>query len=336
MPRHGVGGVGSPLTVEVLSIEELPKELLPQLVLLSWTDHDASADLATLRKARAMGYPFAEYFGVAAVDDGTVLGQILVERHRLTTDHGVEEFAGISSVVTRPDALGRGLCTRLFEEVHRRETARGIRLAMLWTRRSWTAHRLYEHLGYRDAFTQAVAVRRAARHPRPRLRPGYRSRPAKASDAPVLESLLAHATRGRVGFVQLFPHSFRTRFTLGWRVPREHRLLLHRSRPVGYFLGVGNRTIYSVVEGAVRSPEHLPALFDAMDTAAGHRWLTLGHTTLANDAAPLLRERGFAIAPSSHATLMARGLNGSPRTLDTSLRRTFRDPRFTCHRGNMF
>jgi GNAT superfamily N-acetyltransferase len=322
--------------VETLDIEQLPVELNAQFTALGWSDHDPPLDLALIRKARDLGHPFAEYVGLVAGENGQVLSQIVVERLRLRTDTGLEAFSGITGVITRPDAMGRGLSTRLFEEVHRREAAHGLRLALLWTHRSWRAHRLYERLGYRDIYSPPTALRRIDRAPRPRLRTGYTIRRAKRSDAPLLESLLTASTRGRWGFTRRYPGSFRVRFALGWRAPRDHYIVNYRARPVGYFYATGGRYHLSAFEGAAIASGHLPALLDALEREAAGRWLTFGLTTFVNDVAPLLRERGYLTSPGSHTTLMARGLDGAADRELRSLRRLVADPRFSCHRGDVF
>ncbi|MCI4360668.1 MAG: GNAT family N-acetyltransferase, partial [Thermoplasmata archaeon] len=229
------------MVLAIRGIDELPDELNPQLAALAWSDHDLPIDLATIRKARALGHPWTPYVGVVAIDDGQVLAQVIVERHRLTDGKTTEEIAGVTGVLTRPDALGRGLCTTLFEEVHRREAALGLRIAMLWTRRTWSAHRLYDKLGYRDVFSHPIALRKLGRSrpPSPRGRDGYTVRKAARRDADLLDALFERAHRTRLGFVPRFPHSFRTRFALGWRTPNSYHVLSHRSTPVGYFQASG-------------------------------------------------------------------------------------------------
>jgi GNAT superfamily N-acetyltransferase len=324
------------VTVEIHEIGRLPPRLVPGFAALAWSDNDAPFDPSKLRKARALGHPYTDYLGLLAVEDGAVLSQILVDRLRLTTRAGVETFSGISGVVTRPDALHRGLCSRLFEEVHRRETEAGVRLSLLWTHRSWAAHRLYEKLGYRDVYSHPVALRRIRRANRPELPSGYATRRAVRQDAALLESLLAESTAGRRGFVPRYPGAFAVGFAVRWRSPRDHQILLEGSRPVGYFFGTEDGNHVAVFEGVATSEEHRRPLLDAMERRAAGRWLTFGRTTFVHDAAPLLRERGYSIVPSSHATLMARALTGPGEDLVAALPGDCQDPTFSCHRGDMF
>lgn len=258
----------------------------------------------------------------------------MVERHPWTTAAGTETVTGLTNVVTRPDALGRGLCSRLIAEVHRRERAAGRSLAMLWTRRSWSAHRLYERLRYRDVYAHTSAVRRIGRGRGPRA--GYATRTARPSDAAALESILAGATRGRFGFVPRFPHSYRTRFALGYRTPQEIHLVHHRSRPVSYFSASEGPAHVTVIESAAARAEEREPLLDAIERHSSGRWLAFGHSTIVDDLLPLLRERGYTVYRGSHATLMARSLVGPPASILPAVRRTVSDPRFWCQRGDMF
>ncbi len=322
--------------MRILAIGDLPEELAASWGSLVWSDRDPPFDPALLRRAVRLGVPLAEYLGVVAVEGPDVLAQVMVGHHRWTTAHGTEEVAGIENVVTRPDATHRHLATRLLAEVHRREVETGHRLAMLWTRRSWGAHRLYEHLGYRDIYSPPTALLPPGPTERNRLPAGVRVRPARASDAPVLEGLLRRASRGRLGFAHRFPTAFEARFRLGWRAARDHHLLVRDGTPVGYFAGGDGRRLVEVNEGMVLDRALVPTLIDAMRAQRRHRWLGLGSTTLVNDARVPLREGGFVLARNSHATLMAKPLIRAPAATWTELRRTVEDARFVCHRGDMF
>lgn len=145
--------------MHVLPIAEIPRELTASWGSLVWSDRDSPFDRTFLRRARSLGIPFADYLGLVAVEGPEVLAQVMVGHYRLTTARGTEEFAGIENVVARPDALRRGLGTALLSEVHRREAESGHRWALLWTQRSWGAHRLYERLGYRDIYSPPTAIR---------------------------------------------------------------------------------------------------------------------------------------------------------------------------------
>jgi GNAT superfamily N-acetyltransferase len=321
--------------MRIVSLEQLPPDLAAAWGTLVWSDQDVPMDTAFLRKARALGIPLADYGGLAVTEGDRVLAQVTVGRYPLTTPEGTETFTGLADVVTLPDALRRGLCRQLLIELHSRERKDGHHLAMLWTRRSWGAHRLYERLGYRDIYSPPTAV--LPPHPSTRrLPPNITVRSARRADSELLESLFERATRGRIGFVPRFPNSFEARFALRWRTPTDHHLVFQGSRPVGYFFSGESPRHLAVFEGVVTDRALLSRLVDAMLCYARGRWVAIAHTTLVNDAHGLLEERGFSFAPSGHAVLMARSLTASPSTGVARLRRMVRDARFSFHRGDMF
>jgi GNAT superfamily N-acetyltransferase len=322
--------------MQVVSLDELSPERTGAWGSLVWSDHDPPQDHALFRRARALGVPFAEYVALFAVERGQVLAEATARHFSWTSPERTETFAGVSDVVTQPEVQHRGLCTRLLRELHRRERSQGIRWVMLWTRRSWGAHRLYERLGYRDIYSPPSAVLPPRSAERPRLGKGFSLRSARRTDAPVLESIFSRATRGRCGFVPRPPNSFRARMALGWRTAKDHHLLVRGSTPVGYFYATETPRTLSVYEGVVVERGLLPHLLDAMQRRAGRRWLTIGYSTLVTDTSDLLRERGFSLRESCQATLMARSLSDHPQHGIRELRRLARDPRFSCHRGDVF
>lgn len=320
---------------DVRPLATLPRRLHASYALLAWSDHDPPVDPGWLRDARRLGYPFAPYLGVAAVAGENVLAQVMVERRRFTTDAGREEISGISNVVTRHDALGHGLCRRLFAEVHRRERQAGVATAMLWTRRTWSAHRLYERLGYRDVYAHTLAVRRG---PEGRKQPGVGrpDRAARPSDARVLDRLLAEATGDRIGFVPRFPRSYGIRFRLGWRTPGDHRILYRRGRPLAFYVTSAGPRYVTVPEAVLGARADGGELLDAIERFADGRWIAFGHSTIVDDLAGELSERGYERLAGSHATLMARAPGGPGGPRFRAIARTVRDRRFWCQRGDMF
>ncbi|HEY6238261.1 MAG TPA: GNAT family N-acetyltransferase [Thermoplasmata archaeon] len=322
--------------MRVTTLQDLPRSLEREQVALDWLDNDPPFDTSLLRKARAAGAPISDYMALVAVEGEKILSRVGVQRPTLTTSDGQELFCGIDGVATRPDALRRGLALGLLRAVHRRERARGLRWTMLWTHRTWGAHRLYERLGYRDVYSPPSSLRRVPKVASRPPDPSYRTRAAKASDAPLLESIHRDATAGRIGFLPRFPGILALRFRLGWRTPKDHYLLYRGRRAVGYFLAAQMPWAVTVTEAVVRTDAERAPLLDSMERLARGRWLAIGRTTFANDAASLLTERGFRRYPLAHTTLMARRL-APPRISDVSpLLRLVEDPRFSCHSGDMF
>jgi GNAT superfamily N-acetyltransferase len=322
--------------IQILELAELPTRALTQLASLDWSINDPPFDRSALRKAEALGVQYAPFRALFAVRDGQLLARVTVIRRQFRSSQGLTDFSGVTDVVTRPDGMGHGLARRLIRVAHERERRSGIRLALLWTQRSWGAHRIYEKLAYRDIYSPPFALKRIGRGLGSRLPSGYSLRTATRQDAPLLEALFQRSTRGRIGFVPRPPGGLRSRFAMGWRNPSDHRLLLHGDRPVGYLFGTRGPRHVSVTEGVATSAEHLRPLLDGAQKLAAGRWLVFGSTTLVRDLAPILKERGFDLYATSHATLMARPLRPGAATGWASLERTVVDPRFSCQRADIF
>jgi GNAT superfamily N-acetyltransferase len=103
-----------------------------------------------IRQLDPRPFPF---FGLYAVDDGFVAGQVGVYRLPMMTAAGPEDVGGVYAVCTHPAFSGRGIATRLLEEAHRRMEDAGLRFSTLGTTRYRSAFSLYRQLGYQVAFT---------------------------------------------------------------------------------------------------------------------------------------------------------------------------------------
>jgi hypothetical protein len=66
--------------MEIVTVSELPRELTASWGTLVWSDNDAPQDRALFERARALGFPWADYGGLLAVDQGEVLAQVIVGR----------------------------------------------------------------------------------------------------------------------------------------------------------------------------------------------------------------------------------------------------------------
>ena len=322
--------------MEIVELRDLPEALLPQIASLPAQDGDPPMGIDQIRSARRAGLPFSPYYAVYAVEDGRILARVETSWFTFTGPEGPQTVAAVCDVLTRPTEGRRGCAGALLTDVHRRETEAGHEWSFLWTHRTWGAHRLYERMGYADVYSPPVALRVIPKRPRAeRADPGNWT-VARRTDATLLEEMLARATRGRLGFVPRPPGSYAARFRLGWRSPRNHRILRSGSEAIGVaHLAGANPSSLVVNEVVVTAPEHLGPMLDALEQEAAGRWLMLETTTFIPDAGPILRERGYAVYPASHRTMMARPLVGAPRgSLDPA--EICRDPAFSNHRGDMF
>lgn len=323
--------------MKILDYAEVLARYPSQIGLLDWADGDLPRTPVHVRRVGELGYPNAPYVGLCAMEGPQAMSRIEVNRRNWTTRKGTETFAGLSWVITRPDAVRRGYARALLREMDRRERSAGIELAFLWTRTSWVAHGLYEKEGYRDLCSFPLVAGLVEDRPQ-RLSTGYTMRCARKSDAELLSRLNAGATQGREGFFPRFPGAFNLAFAMGWREPKWYRILLHRGRPVGYVNAHQERESILVDEGAVLAHgeprDHLPALVDALAGIARGKWLCLSATTFARDAERLLHELGLSSIPRSYQVLMGKDLTG--RRGLAEVERVCRSPTFWFHNADRF
>ena len=321
--------------MQILEFDELPPWLLPQLAAIRWLDRETPQDAAFVGKLRRGGFPATDYFGVYAVEGDEILSRVETLSLPWRTDGGTQAVLGISDVLTRPDATGRGLAKRLLVELHRRESALGRPWSFLWTRRTWGAHRLYEKLGYHDVYSAPSALRKVPANVSRRLPPGISWRKAGIRDLGGLERFLWTATRDRLGFVPRWGGSFQMRHRVGWRPAASHRLLWDAGRLVGYAQITADTTTVEAHEVVVGDPAMADAMIRALEREAAGRWLAFGSTSFGWDHRARLSALGYAVYEMSHLTMMVRPLGRTSRGVGPVLN-VVTDPRFVCHRGDQF
>jgi GNAT superfamily N-acetyltransferase len=99
-------------------------------------------------------------FGVYAVEDGEVIGQVGIFRLPMVTSVGREDVGGVWAVSTHPQYAGRGVASRLLEEAHLRMREAGLRFSTLGTDRYRVAYKLYRQHGYEETNVWATALAR--------------------------------------------------------------------------------------------------------------------------------------------------------------------------------
>ncbi len=322
--------------IRIQEWSELSDRARDRVSLLDVSDGDPASHSERQHGYRVDGGLYRGYHALFAVRNGDVLSRAAGMDLTLTTRSRDEPLLGVADVVTRPDSLGRGLAPLLIEELHRRASARGIRWAALWTHRTWTAHRRYERLGYRDAYSPAFLLKRIPAAPPSEPPESYALRPCRFRDAALLDSLFERASAQRVGFVRRPAAAFEARFRLGSRRPNTVHLLLHRGDPVGYaVLDADEHQVVCYEAVAVRRADRA-ALVRLLEKQSAGRWLVFRRTTFVRDLGVWAARRGYSAFPLEHSTLMVKPLAPLPPADRAALMRTFGDPRFSCHTGDMF
>ncbi len=322
--------------IRIQEWSELSAWARDRVSLLDVSDGDPASYSERQHSYRVDGGPYRGYHALFAVRDGDVLSRAVGLDLTLTTRSCDEPLLGIADVVTRPDSLGRGLAPLLIEELHRRARARGIRWAALWTHRTWSAHRGYERLGYRDAYSPAFLLKRIRAIPSADPPEGYTLRPCRLRDAALLDALFDRASAERVGFVRRPPRAFEARFRLGGRRSNTVQLLLHQGKPTGYaVLDADQHQVVCHEALAVRRADRI-ALLRLLERRSVGRWLVFRRTTFVGELGVRAARRGYSALPLEHSTLMVKPLGRLPPADRAALARTFGDPRFSCHTGDMF
>ncbi len=321
--------------MRVLEYSELTPDQRRRAAGTELSDGEPPSLCERINRLRLRGAPYLGYVSFHAVDRGVPVARLGSTRVTFVPAAGdPEKVLGITDVITRSDALRRHFATRLMETAHERARSEGIRWAFLWTHRAWGAHRLYERLGYRDVYSPDLVTRRVSERPRPGRR-AVRLRIGRRGDGVRLERLLEEASERRVGFSRRSRGWFAAAIRMGWRTPRSFRLVYADGRPVGYALVNLDRHDLVSREIVLPAPEHQGPFLEALEELARGRWIGIRLTTFVREAARELARRGYDRVPYDHAVLMAAPLRAVGRSEWRSLARTFADPRFALHLGDM-
>ncbi len=261
--------------IEIVDFADAYRDHRTALVSLHYSAWGGLDDLEAAQRARRAGFPFAPYLGVYAREGDTLLSAVFVSRYPLTTPDGPETAAGIELVMTRPDAMRRGLAGQLLQEVHRRERNAGLRLSLLCTGRSNLAHELYLKLGYQDIFFPVARLRHIDR-PRASPSPGIRVREAREADGEALARVHRRASAGALGFTRRDPRSYRVRFLSGSAATRNLLVAERGERVVGYATLEPHSSWSRAAEVVAPTAEVRQALRAALERRSKGRWLAFG------------------------------------------------------------
>lgn len=319
--------------MKLLDFDELPKSYDPGRAIVSLAAFGEVRHRRTIDLWRRRAHRLADYGGVFAVDHGMVVGQAFVERIPYTFSHGTETVSGIAGVTTRLDHARAGIMRRVLKEIHRREREAGIRHSILWTNRSWGAHRLYEELGYRDVYAPPFAARIL---PSRRRRPtGTKVRAARQSDLREIERLHARSGEGRWGFAQRPDGFARLAAATGEFRVEDVLVALDRGRPFGYAVYKSDRNRTGCGE-LVASSASGRALLTAALEARARSGLVAFWAGVVDDLGPELRRRGYVVASAGWFGLMATEFGRERSRAELVREFGTHDPRFRCFAGDHF
>ncbi|MGA9595646.1 MAG: GNAT family N-acetyltransferase [Acidimicrobiia bacterium] len=210
------------------------------------------------------------FFGVYALADGVVAGQVAVYRLPAITDNGPEDVGGISAVCTHPAFSGRGVATRLIAEAHSRMVDAGLRFSTLGTNGHRGAHRLYLSLGYEDVFVASSML----------ISPGQTHsavavESAGPGDLAIADELFRRAAVTRLGFARRQDGFFAMMVDTGEIGPSEMWLLRSGADHIGYAHARLVGEVVLVRNLTVLDASTAPAAATALLAALGGSYLQL-------------------------------------------------------------
>ena len=321
--------------MRVLTFDELTPEMELDRALLHTTAFGGTFSRPAVEIYRRRTSAFSDYVGVFAVEEGHVVGQILVLRLPYAFREGPGTITGIAGVATRPDRAHRGVSKRLLTEVHQREREDGIHYAGLWTNRSWIAHGFYERFGYRDVHMPPWAVHAPAKLARRPPR-GMTVRPGRVADLDALDELREDRTRDRVGFYGRPKGSGRAAALAGDFHPAKNLLVVQEGREIAGYAHVDvspTRVICGELVG--RTPRVERALRDAVSNARPHAPYFFQHT-LVSDAPDVFRSPQYTVLSTGWYGFLGAKLGAGWTRRAAVAEFATADPRFVCLAGDRF
>ncbi len=320
--------------MRLLTYDELPEEAAASSALTQFSAFGRpwrNGEIDLYRRSGAL----APFVGVFAVEGRQVIGQTYCFRYTYRFPSGEAPVGGVAAVATRPDRTGRGVAHRILEEVHRREREGGVDHILLWTNRSWSAHRLYERLGYRDIYHPLLALRAFGPDAPAPIR--HRVRRARVADVASMEELHAAATRRRWGFGARRPGTLALEVrSEGVKMLQQFWVAVRGRRLEGYAALTENRGRVECGELVARTNAAENALLRQHARRARKRWGVLDYS-VASDRRSLLRRERYTLTDQAWFVLMGARTDG--RAVSTRRQcATFGtdDSRFVCYLGDRF
>jgi GNAT superfamily N-acetyltransferase len=321
--------------MKILTYDDLAPGMEADRALLNIAAFGGTFPRRSIELWRTRSTMLADYVGLFASEGGRLVGQVYVLRIPYTFRDGTVTISGLAGVSTRPDRARGGVARTLLSEVHRRERSAGIRFITLWTNRSWGAHRLYEHLGYRDVYSSPWAIQGGG-SPRGPSPSALRVRPARPSDLPEVEALHAREAKGRLGFRREPNGYLRTAMLARELHPEKELLVVRQGKELAGYAHVDRnpyRTLCGeLVASTLRSRRALIA--EVARLAKGTPY-GFQHTPV-TDAPRLFRPPAYSSSPRGWWGFMAAELGRRWTPEEAVHAFATDDPRFLCLAGDRF
>lgn len=201
------------------------------------------------------------FFGLYAVEEDVIAGQVLVYRLPVMTVDGPEDVGGVAAVCTHPSYGHRGIAARLLEEAHARMREAGLRISTLATERHRIAYLLYHRDGYCDALGFNSVFASAAFLPGPS---GLHAIQVAREQLADLDKLFANIARNRLGFARRHTPFFASMVQLGDFELKDVWLVSRDDLPVGYAVTRLSGKVLSVSELLLDEGVGTPAAISAL------------------------------------------------------------------------
>ncbi len=226
--------------MEILEYDQVDPHavLFLNLHALGWPLTPERAEL--IRRLDPRPFPF---FGIYAVENGNIAGQVLVYRLPMMSIEGIEDVGGVAAVCTHPGQARKGIGAMLLEEAHRRFRSAGMRFSTLGTSQYRVAYRLYRQLGYQDVFIPSATF--ALRHD------GFITTALRAENADVdklslVDKIYPSLVEGCLGFTRRHDAFLQMMVSIGDVELKEIWLLWKENNLVGFALANAKDVILEV------------------------------------------------------------------------------------------
>lgn len=264
--------------------------------------------VALIRRLDPRPLPF---FGVYAVEEGDVAGQVAVYRLPVITSDGPEDVGGVCAVCTHPAFSGRGFASKLLDEAHNRMRAVGLRFSTLGTARYRLAHRLYQSQGYEDVFIPGSTL---ARVEDVRCDRSLRTERGELANLGLTDSLFHRVAAGRLGFARRHAGFIPALVEMGDLSPDSVWLIWDGEILVGYALTSVSESVLHVNSLLLAEDVDAASAVSAIARRSGCSYVQVrvDHTSVSDS----LRQAGFPPVRPSWGTFMVKPLVSDVSTGD--------------------